>query len=151
MNLITFVERCSASDLHPATIGEPCRGHRREYQEDQVKKISIALALLATISAAQANCFGSPGFQTCTDASGNSYTVNKLGNTTLMNGYNAQTGSNWNQTTQQLGNTTIHNGTAADGSSWNGTTQRLGNTTIHSGTDSRGNSFNKVCNQYGCN
>jgi hypothetical protein len=68
-----------------------------------------------------------------------------------MNGYNANTGSTWNQTSQTYGNTTYEHGTAANGNSWNGTIQRNGGMTTYSGTDSNGNSFFKTCTAYGCN
>lgn len=114
-------------------------------------RLSAAALLLALSFGASASCVGTANFATCTDASGNSYTVNRMGNTTMMQGYNPNTGSSWNQNSTTMGNTTFHNGTAANGNSWSGTSQQLGNTTYHNGIDSRGNSYNKVCNQYGCN
>jgi len=48
-------------------------------------------------SVENAECIGSGSFQTCNDDSGNSYTINRYGNSTTMNGYNAQTGSSWSQ------------------------------------------------------
>src|SRR5690606_22437277 len=35
--------------------------------------------------------------------SGNDYTVQRFGNTTMMNGYNAQTGNSWSQNSQTFG------------------------------------------------
>lgn len=102
--------------------------------------------MLAFSGLAGAQCIGTSNFQTCNDlATGNSYTIQRYGNMTNMQGHNSSTGSNWNQTTQSIGNMTIHNGTAADGNTWSGTTQRFGNTVIQSGRDSRGNSFNRTC------
>lgn len=114
------------------------------------KAALTTLALLAGI-AANAACYGSGAFQTCTDNSGNTYNVQRYGNTTEVQGSNASTGSNWSQQTQTYGNTTYHQGIAGNGQGWNGTSQTIGNTTYHNGVDSRGNIYNKVCDSYGCN
>ena len=100
---------------------------------------------------ANADCIGSGSLKTCYDASGNSYTVNKLGNSTYVNGYNSQTGSSWNQSSTKLGTSTYTNGNASNGNSWNSTSTRIGNSTYTSGLDSDGNPFSSVCNQFGCN
>lgn len=110
---------------------------------------AVLLLGLGTVST-HAACYGSGAYQTCNDNAGNSYNVQRFGNTTQVQGTNAQTGSNWNQTTQTIRNTTFHNGTAADGSSWNGTSQNIGGTTFHRGTDSDGNAYSKTCNAHGC-
>ncbi|MNG08251.1 hypothetical protein D3C84_915970 [compost metagenome] len=115
-----------------------------------MKKLLAALALTLTTPAAFAACFGTGSLQTCNDSSGNTYNVQRFGNTTNMQGYNAGTGSNWNQTSQRIGNTTIHNGTSADGNSWQGTSQQIGNSTIYNGVDSNGNVYSRTCNQFGC-
>ncbi|WP_255440856.1 hypothetical protein [Caenimonas sedimenti] len=112
-------------------------------------RLAIAAALLTASMGAQASCFGSGSFQTCTDSSGNNYNVQRYGNTTNVQGYNPSAGSNWNQSSQTYGNTTFHNGTAANGISWNGTTQTYGNTQFSNGTDSRGNSYNRTCQRIG--
>ena len=116
-----------------------------------MKRLLVALALCAASVAATATCMGSDSFQTCTDSSGNSYTVNRMGDMTIMNGYNSQTGTSWNQTSTTMGDMTIHNGTAGNGNSWSGTTQRIGDMQIHSGTDSRGRSYYRTCSSIGCN
>jgi hypothetical protein len=107
-------------------------------------------AMILMTGVANAGCIGSGAFQSCTDTSGNSYTVNRFGNTTTMNGYNAQTGSTWSQNSNTFGNTTTHSGTASNGNSWNSTEQRMGNTRSIYGTDSQGNSFSKTCGPFGC-
>lgn len=109
-----------------------------------------ALLVLLAVGTSNAACYGSGVYQTCSDNAGNNYDVQRYGNTTQVQGTNAQTGSSWNQTTQTIGNTTFHNGTAADGSSWNGTSQSIGGTTFHNGIDSRGNPYSKTCSAYGC-
>ncbi|WP_174863261.1 hypothetical protein [Comamonas jiangduensis] len=107
------------------------------------------IALFTAASSVHASCFGGDTYKTCTDNSGNSYSVQKYGNSTYVQGMNAQ-GESWSQQSQTYGNTTYHNGTAKDGNSWNGTTSTFGGTTVHQGTDSRGNGYYKSCNQYGC-
>lgn len=111
--------------------------------------VICAFALSMVARAATAGCIGSDTFKTCTDASGNSYTVNKMGNLTQMNGYNAQTGSQWNQTSQHLGNMTFHNGTT-NGQSWNMTEQDLGGgMRTYNGTNSAGQPFSHFCTKLG--
>lgn len=145
----------------------------------KMKLAHLALALFAAggmagSALAQSTCTGTGAYRTCTDLrNGNSYQVNRIGNTTNLNGYNANTGSSWNATTTRIGNSSFTNGTSSDGQAWNATTNRVGNSTFTNGTDSRGRSFNstttkigdstfinstdsrgntttKVCNAYGC-
>jgi hypothetical protein len=110
--------------------------------------LAMALSGLA-VGQSQGACFGSSSFSTCNDASGNSYTVQRFGNQTMMNGYNAQTGSNWSQNSMNLGNMTITNGTT-NGRPWNETQQNLGGgmRSIY-GTNSYGAPFNYTCTPYG--
>ncbi len=139
--------------------------------------LALAFAAAAAMSGnvfAQTSCVGTGALRSCTDLStGNSYQVNRIGNTTHLNGYNANNGTSWNSTTSRVGNSSFTNGTASNGSSWNSTTNRIGDSTFTNGTDSRGRSFNstttrvgdstfinstdsrgntttKICNAYGC-
>lgn len=112
--------------------------------------LSVALSL-ALATGAQAACIGSGALQSCYDANGNSYTVNRMGNTTITNGFNSQTGSSWSQTSTTFGNTTFHNGRAANGNSWNMTQQQHGGgLQTFSGTNSQGGYFHHSCTTYGC-
>ncbi|MDR5867959.1 hypothetical protein [Halomonas koreensis] len=89
-----------------------------------------------------ATCTGSGSFQTCYDAqSGNSYSVQRHGNTTTIQGYNSNTGSTWNQTSRKIGGTTFHNGMSSDGNSWSGTSRSIGSQTYHQGIDSDGEPY----------
>lgn len=107
-----------------------------------VATIAATASLLAATTPAMANCTGSSSFQTCYDAqSGNSYNVQRFGNTTSIQGFNSSTGSSWNQTSQQIGNTTYHNGMSSSGSPWSGTSQRIGNQIYHQGIDSSGEPY----------
>lgn len=110
--------------------------------------VGLGLAFTGSVNAA---CYGSGSYQNCTDDSGNSYSVRRYGNTTQMDGYNSQTGSNWSQTSRTMGNTTYHEGIAGNGNSWNSTERRSGSNTYIQGTDAQGNYFSKTCNKYGCN
>lgn len=113
-----------------------------------MKKFALALyvALLAPI--ASADCVGTGIYRTCTDNSGNTYDVQRIGNTTFMNGSNPQTNSTWNQTSQTIGNTTFHDGTDANGRTWQGTTQTIGGSVYHEATDSDGNYTSCVTTKY---
>ena len=63
-----------------------------------MKRLLVGAVALALLSApAAATCFGSGAFQSCFDGSGNSYTVQRFGNSTHVQGYNAGTGSTWSQ------------------------------------------------------
>ena len=108
-----------------------------------MKKYALILIALTPILT-NAACVGTETSQTCTDDSGNMYTVSRLGNQTIVQGSNAQTGNTWSQTSTHLGDMTITNGRAADGDSWNSTSQRVGDMVIQSGIDSDGNSFNNT-------
>lgn len=114
-----------------------------------MKVLFIAAVLAASAFSAQASCIGSGSFSNCTDNNGNSYSVQRIGNTTFTNGQNSNTGNTWSQTSQTIGSTTFHNGTAANGNTWSGTSQRIGNTTFNSGTDSRGNYYSGSTYHYG--
>ena len=117
-----------------------------------MKQVFLAVTLsLTTVvpSWAQSNCLGGENLKTCTDSSGNTYSVSKLGNTTTVQGTNAGTGSTWSQTSSTFGNTTYTNGTAANGQLWNQTTSTYGKTTSTHGTDANGKPFSKTCTQVG--
>jgi len=86
-----------------------------------MKLLIASLAFTLAAVPAHAICIGSDTLQSCTDTSGNSYTINRMGNTTFMNGSNAETGSQWNQTSTTIGNSTFHNGMDKDGNSWSTT------------------------------
>lgn len=101
-----------------------------------ISAIFLSSALIAT--SAQANCFGTANSYSCFDSrSGNSYNVQSYGGNTYMQGYNANTGSNWTQNSYNMGNTTQIYGTT-NGRAWNET---ITPNNIY-GTDSHGKSFN---------
>lgn len=114
-----------------------------------MKIITCAVLLIASLSA-QATCVGSGAISYCTDSSGNSYTVNRIGESTYMQGRNADTGSTWSQQTQRIGGSSFTTGRDADGNTWNSTTIKTPGGSSTSGTDSNGRSFTRTCNQFGC-
>jgi hypothetical protein len=114
-----------------------------------MRSLIFALAMTMSVTA-QAACFGSGAFQTCNDSSGNSYTVNRLGNMTTMQCYIARTGSSWSQNSTTLGNSTYTNG-QTNGHSWNMQQNNFGNIQTYSGTNSRGQSFYHTCAFGKCN
>lgn len=114
-----------------------------------MKKLVFLVAMISAF-AANAACYGTGTYQTCTDNSGNSYSVNRIGDSTYMQGRNADTGSTWSQQTQRIGGSSFTTGRDADGNAWNSTTiQSPGGSTTY-GTDSNGRSFTRTCNQFGC-
>lgn len=112
----------------------------------------IAPVLFCCPLIAWAGCYGSDEYQTCDDASGNYYQVQRDGNVTTLRGRNDNTGSSWNQTSTRNGDQTYTNGHDADGHSWHSTTTDYGNGNYSvQGTDSQGNYFSRHCTQSGCN
>ena len=118
----------------------------------KIKSVFLVLAVSLSLTGQSfAQCIGSDYLSSCNDNSGNSYTVQRIGNSTYMNGSNARTGSNWSQQSQQIGNSTYTTGKASDGNTWNSTTTNYGNGHYSiSGSDASGNSFNKYCTSMGC-
>jgi hypothetical protein len=112
--------------------------------------VTAALMAVAALASAQSNCFGTGIYRTCSDASGNSYSTSRIGNSSFTNGYNSQNGTTWNQNSHRIGNTTMINGRASNGASWNQTIIDSGSTRTIMGTDSRGQSFSKTCTASGC-
>lgn len=83
--------------------------------------LATTAAIAVSASTAFAGCIGGGALSTCYDNSGNTYTIQRLGNSTYMQGHNSRTGSSWSQNSTTFGNTTIHNGQDADGDSWSTT------------------------------
>jgi hypothetical protein len=109
------------------------------------------LVLVSTIllsANVSAQCIGSGAMKSCSDAYGNNYTVNKIGNTTFVNGSNAN--GNWSSTSIKMGNTVMQSGTDIDGNSWNQTIYSQPGGMSVFGTDSDGDSFGTVCDEFGC-
>src|SRR3954452_25358597 len=102
---------------------------------------AAAIAAIFAVNVASAACYGTDTFQNCDDSSGDSYTINRFGDTTIMSGGNAQTGSSWSQNSTTLGDTTFHNDRASGGNSWNSPDQRLED----SRSGRQGSRSNRIC------
>ena len=117
-----------------------------------MKPATLAAALLLAIPLTSgATCIGTGSLQSCYDDSGNSYTVQRMGNMTTVQGYNANTGNSWDQTSNTYGNMTQTYGTAADGNSWDSTTLNSPGMSQTFGTNSQGEPFSYTCTSLGCN
>ena len=114
-----------------------------------LKSLTGALIVLGLAGTAHAGCVGTETYKTCTDESGNTYSVSKFGNTTNVQGYNPNTGRTWSQQSNKVGNSTFTTGQDADGNSWNMQQQKLGSSTFTSGTDSDGNPFSYSTSNFG--
>jgi hypothetical protein len=96
---------------------------RKTFSPRACRDAAVSFAPICGISA---GCFGTPGFQTCNDSYGKSYSVNRMGSMTQMYGNNPYTGSNWPQMSLPLGGgMTMHNG-MTNGSPWFMNKQSLG-------------------------
>ena len=118
---------------------------------DAMRRVGFAAAIVTifVVNVASAACYGTDTFQNCDDNSGNSYTINRFGDTTMMTGGNAQTGSSGSQNSTTLGDTTFHNDRASSGNSWNATDQRLEDSRHIFTRDRQGNSSSRICGLLG--
>ena len=107
--------------------------------------VVVASMLSANVSA---QCIGYGAMKSCSDSYGNNYTVNKMGNTTFVNGSNSR--GTWSSTSIKMGNTVLQNGTDIDGNSWNQTIYSQPGSMSVFGTDSDGGSVGTVCDEFGC-
>lgn len=116
-----------------------------------MKKIILATAALLISFSAFSQCIGTKEMSTCFDNNGNTYQVNRMGNSTYVQGHNSQTGTSWSQQTQTFGNQTTTTGRAANGQTWtqNRTDFGGGNYSV-SGRNSQGQNYQQTCNQFGC-
>ena len=99
--------------------------------------LSAGLIAIASPNIASAACYGSYGFSSCYDSSGNSYSVYRIGNSSYMSGFNTNTGSSWSQNSTTIGGSTYHSGISSNGNPWSMT--QTGNSIF--GIDSSGNFF----------
>ena len=106
------------------------------------RAIFVPFFLLFGVAAVHAECYGAANLQTCYDPNnGNSYSVQRIGSQTYVQGSSSTTGSNWSQTSTQVGNSTYTTGVDAHGRPWNETTTRIGHTTVSSGMKANGEPF----------
>ena len=108
-----------------------------------MRRVGFAAAIVTifAVNVASAACYGTDTFENCDNSSGNSYTINRFGDTTMMIGGSVQTGNSWSQDLATLGDTTFHNDHTNNGNSWDSADQRLEN----SRHDRQGSSSNRIC------
>ncbi|MGE8151971.1 glutamine synthetase [Pseudomonas vancouverensis] len=111
--------------------------------------------LIAANSQAQipnlAKCTRSANLLACIDQDGNAYSVNTVGSTIYLRGFEAIGKRYWAQTSSRYGQLTFFTGIASDGEAWVGYNQRVGWTTINRFSSSGGSSGKFTCSRLsGC-
>lgn len=100
---------------------------------------------------ALASCTRSANLLACVDADGNAYSVNTVGNTIYLRGFEKNDKRYWAQTNSRFGQMTFFTGIASDGEAWVGYTRRVGWTTINRFSSSGGSSAKFTCSRLsGC-
>lgn len=115
---------------------------------------SLALLMVANAWAqvpALASCTRSANLLACVDADGNAYSVNTVGSTLYLRGFEKAGKRYWAQTNSRFGQLTFFTGIASDGEAWVGYTRRVGWTTINRFSSSGGSSAKFTCSRItGC-
>ncbi|WP_053125205.1 hypothetical protein [Pseudomonas sp. P1.31] len=116
--------------------------------------LSLGLLIAGNASAQLpplASCTRSANLLACIDAEGNAYSVNTLGNTLYLRGFEKIGQRYWAQTNSRFGQLTFFTGVASDGEAWVGYTRRVGWTTINRFSSSGGSSAKFTCSRIvGC-
>ncbi|MFJ4588922.1 glutamine synthetase [Pseudomonas moraviensis] len=98
-----------------------------------------------------AHCTRSANLLACVDAEGNAYSVNTVGTTLYLRGFEKNGHRYWAQTNSRFGQLTFFTGIASDGEAWVGYTRRVGWTTINRFSSSGGSSARFTCSRMtGC-
>jgi hypothetical protein len=120
-------------------------------------KISLlSLSLLIAVDArgqipSLAKCTRSANLLACVDVDGNAYSVNTVGNTIYLRGFEVAGKRQWVQTNSRYGQLTFFTGIASDGEAWVGYNRRVGWTTINRFSSSGGGSAKFTCSRItGC-
>lgn len=116
--------------------------------------MSVSL-LVATQAWAQipslAKCTRSANLLACVDVDGNAYSVNTVGSTIYLRGFEMAGRRYWAQTNSRYGQLTFFTGIASDGEAWVGYNRRVGWTTINRFSSSGGSSAKFTCSRItGC-
>ena len=116
--------------------------------------MSVSL-LVATQAGAQipslAKCTRSANLLACVDIDGNAYSVNTVGSTIYLRGFEMAGKRYWAQTNSRYGQLTFFTGIASDGEAWVGYSRRVGWTTINRFSSSGGSSAKFTCSRItGC-
>ena len=116
----------------------------------------LSLSLLIAVDAwgqiqNLANCTRSANLLACVDADGNAYSVNTVGSTIYLRGFEQAGKRQWAQTNSRYGQLTFFTGIASDGEVWVGYNHRVGWTTINRFSSSGGSSGKFTCSRMtGC-
>ncbi|WP_339453057.1 glutamine synthetase [Pseudomonas sp. EA_5y_Pfl2_R50] len=120
-------------------------------------RCSVFSGLLVMVSTAwgqipaTATCTRSANLLACVDADGNAYSVNTVGSTLYLRGFEKTGRRYWAQTNSRFGQLTFFTGIASDGEAWVGYTRRVGWTTINRFSSSGGSSAKFTCSRMtGC-
>jgi hypothetical protein len=112
--------------------------------------LSFGLALAGQVEAqvpGLAHCTRSANLLACVDAEGNAYSVNTVGTTLYLRGFEKDGHRYWAQTNSRFGQLTFFTGVASDGEAWVGYTRRVGWTTINRFSSSEGSSARFTCSR----
>lgn len=116
--------------------------------------LSFAMSLASQAQAhmpGPAHCTRSANLLACVDVDGNAYSVNKVGTTLYLRGFEKDGHRYWAQTNSRFGQLTFFTGIASDGEAWVGYTRRVGWTTINRFSNSGGSSARFTCSRMtGC-
>jgi hypothetical protein len=121
-----------------------------------LKLALISFSLLTTTQAqaqiqSLANCTRSANLLACVDVDGNAYSVNTVGSTIYLRGFEMAGKRYWAQTNSRYGQLTFFTGIASDGEAWVGYNRRVGWTTINRFSSSGGSSATFTCSRMtGC-
>ena len=96
-------------------------------------------------------CTRSANLLACVDADGNAYSVNTVGSTIYLRGFERVGKRYWAQTNSRYGQLTFFTGIASDGEAWVGYNRRVGWTTINRFSSSGGSNARFTCSRItGC-
>ncbi len=128
----------------------------RNAMGNALKCALLSLSLLITVDAwgqipSLAKCTRSANLLACVDHDGNAYSVNTVGSTLYLRGFEVAGKRYWAQTSSRYGQLTFFTGLASDGEAWVGYTRRVGWTTINRFSSSGGSSGKFTCSRItGC-
>ncbi|MET0777937.1 MAG: glutamine synthetase [Pseudomonas mandelii] len=121
-----------------------------------LKSALVTFSLLLSVDAwaqipNRAKCTRSANLLACVDADGNAYSVNTVGSTIYLRGFERVGKRYWAQTNSRYGQLTFFTGIASDGEAWVGYNRRVGWTTINRFSSSGGSSARFTCSRIsGC-
>ncbi len=128
----------------------------RNPMRNALKITLTCISLLAAVNAGAkvpnlAHCTRSANLLACVDADGNAYSVNTVGSTIYLRGFEREGNRYWAQTNSRYGQLTFFTGIASDGEAWVGYNRRVGWTTLNRFSSSGGSSGKFTCSRItGC-